>query len=57
VILAAGAWTPEAIALGWERVQQLQADMDEGRQSRLVRLGFSDTDATELSSLHTRNFM
>jgi hypothetical protein len=57
VILAAGAWDPDAIALGWDRVQSLEADMDEGRRRRLVRLGFSEADATELSALHTRNFM
>jgi hypothetical protein len=57
VILAAGQWVPEAIALGWDRVQELQAEMDEGRQRRLVRLGFPGADAAELSSLHTRNFM
>ena len=57
VILAAGSWAPEAIAAGWDRVQRLQADMDEGRRRRLVRLGFSETDAAELSALHTRNFM
>lgn len=57
VILAAGSWEPSAIALGWARVQGLQAEMDEGRRRRLVRLGFSDTEAAELSALHTRNFM
>ena len=57
VILAAGAWSPEAIGRGWDRVQQLQADMDEGRQRRLVRLGFPARVAAELSALHTRNFM
>jgi hypothetical protein len=57
VVFAAGSWTPEAIALGWRRVQDLQAEMDEGRTRRLVRLGFSDSDAAELSALHTRNFM
>jgi hypothetical protein len=31
--------------------------MDQGRQRRLVRLGFSDVDAAALSALHTRNFM
>ena len=31
--------------------------MDEGRQRRLVRLGFSPAEAAELSALHTRNFM
>jgi hypothetical protein len=38
-------------------VQQLQADMDEGRRRRLGRLGFTPADAARLSSLHTRNFM
>jgi hypothetical protein len=31
--------------------------MHDGRQRRLVRLGFSTADAAELSALHTRNFM
>lgn len=31
--------------------------MDEGRQRRLVRLGFPVGDAASLSALHTRNFM
>ena len=57
VILAAGSWSPEAIGQGWDRVQQLQQDMDQGRQRRLVRLGFSAQVAAELSALHTRNFM
>ncbi len=57
VVLAAGSWAPQAIALGWNRVQRLQVEMDEGRTRRLVRLGFSDTEAAELSALHTRNFM
>jgi P-aminobenzoate N-oxygenase AurF len=57
VVLAAGSWTREAIAAGWARVQALQAEMDDGRRKRLARLGFSDTEAAELSALHTRNFM
>jgi hypothetical protein len=57
VVLAAGEWSPEAISRGWARVQQLQRDMDEGRRRRLVRLGFSAEEASELSVLHTRNFM
>ena len=54
---AAGAFTPTAIARGWDRVQRLQADMDEGRQRRLTRLGFPPEEAAALSALHTRNFM
>jgi TusA-related sulfurtransferase len=57
VMLAAGAWTPEAIGRGFAEVQTLQADMDEGRQHRLVRLGFPADEASEISALHTRNFM
>ena len=57
VVLAAGSWERDAIAAGWGRVQQLQADMDEGRRRRLVRLGFGEAEAAELSALHTRNFM
>jgi hypothetical protein len=57
VLLAAGAWTPEAIADGFAKVQQLQKEMDEGRQMRLLKLGFSEKEALELSALHTRNFM
>ncbi len=57
VVLAAGAWTPEAIQAGWDAVHALQADMDEGRRHRLARLGFGDREAAELSALHTTNFM
>ena len=57
VVLAAGSWEPSALAEGHRRVQLLQADMDEGRQRRLVRLGFPPAEAAALSALHTRNFM
>jgi hypothetical protein len=57
VLLAAGEWTPEAIGRGYDAVVRLQSEMDEGRRRRLVRLGFSPGEATELSALHTRNFM
>jgi hypothetical protein len=57
VLLAAGATTPTAIADGWAAVQELQHDMHEGRQGRLVRLGFVTEEAAELAALHTRNFM
>jgi hypothetical protein len=36
---------------------QLTRDMDEGRRKRLMRLGFPEPEAEELSGLHTRNFM
>jgi hypothetical protein len=31
--------------------------MDDGRQRRLMRLGFPADEAAELSALHTGNFM
>ncbi len=57
VLLAAGSWDPAAVAAGYRRVQRLQEEMDEGRQRRLVRLGFPSEEAAALSALHTRNFM
>jgi hypothetical protein len=57
VLLAAGSWDPDAIARGHDAVVALERDMDEGRQRRLKRLGFTDGEAETLSSLHTRNFM
>jgi hypothetical protein len=57
VLLAAGSWTPEAIAGGYRRVQELKEEMDIGRRSRLAKLGFTPEDAATLSALHTRNFM
>ena len=53
VLLAAGSWDPVAIGDGHRHVQRLQADMDEGRQRRLVRLGFPPGEAAALSALHT----
>jgi len=57
VVLAAGSFDPAAIGVGFDRVATLQRDMDEARQRRLRRLGFSADSAIVLSSLHTRNFM
>ena len=57
VLLAAGAWSPKAIAVGFERVRMLKAEMAEGRRLRLGKLGFEESVAARLSSLHTRNFM
>ncbi|MEU4248448.1 ferritin-like domain-containing protein [Amycolatopsis sp. NPDC026612] len=57
VVLAAGSWSADAIGRGWDQVQALQTEMDEGRRRRLVHIGFPDDEATELSRLHTRNFM
>jgi len=57
ILLAAGEFTPSAIASGYLRVQQLMRDMAEGRKTRLEKLGFATSEAAQLSSLHTRNFM
>ncbi|HEY6748089.1 MAG TPA: ferritin-like domain-containing protein [Mycobacteriales bacterium] len=57
VVLAAGSWEPAAVSRGFRAVQQLQAEMDVGRQRRLVHLGFPADEAEALSALHTRNFM
>lgn len=57
IVLAAHAWTADAITRGWDAVQRLQYDMDQGRQRRLVQLGFGSDEAAEVSGLHTRNFM
>ncbi|HYX34388.1 MAG TPA: ferritin-like domain-containing protein [Oligoflexus sp.] len=57
VILAAGSLSPDSIATGFKEVQKLLKDMEEGRLYRVQRLGFSNAEATEISSLHTRNFM
>lgn len=57
VILASHSWSPESLASGWQAVQGLQRDMDQGRQRRLIQLGFPGDEAAELSALHTRNFM
>lgn len=57
VVLAAGAWTPEAIGAGRAAVDTLVAEMHEGRTRRLRRLGFAPDEAAALAALHTRNFM
>jgi TusA-related sulfurtransferase len=57
VVLAAGSWEHEAVAAGFAKVQELEAEMGEGRRRRLVKLGFSPEEAAELAALHTRNFM
>lgn len=57
ILLAAGDFTPAAIAAGYARVQTLMTDMAEGRLARLLRLGFEEKTARRLAALHTRNFM
>jgi hypothetical protein len=57
LLMAAGSWAPDDLANGHRQVMQLTRDMDDGRRKRLVRLGFSEDEASSLSALHTRNFM
>ena len=57
MLVAAGSWEHADLQAGYQRVMQLTREMDTGRQKRLLRLGFSDREADELSALHTRNFM
>ena len=57
VLLAAGSWSPDAIARGYAAVQGLQEEMNAGRRRRLVKLGFPPDEAARLAALHTRNFM
>jgi hypothetical protein len=56
-VIAAGGFSPNEIGVGFNRVMQLQADMDSARRGSLERIGFSEADAQALSKLHTRNFM
>ena len=57
VLLAAGSWNSPDIGRGHDAVSALVTEMYDGRKRRLLKLGFSGTDAEEMSFLHTRNFM
>lgn len=57
VLLAAGSWEPAALRRGHAAVVALVGEMDAGRRTRLLRLGFDPDAAAALSALHTRNFM
>jgi hypothetical protein len=57
VLLAAGSWEPAALRRGHAAVVALSGEMDTGRRTRLVRLGFDHDAAAALSALHTRNFL
>jgi hypothetical protein len=57
VLLAAGGWSTQQIASGFDKVQGLKEDMAGGRQMRMKRLGFERDDAKRLAALHTRNLM
>jgi hypothetical protein len=57
LVMAAGSWDPADLRRGYDRVLELVREMHEGRKKRLIRLGFNQDDADQLSALHTRNFM
>jgi len=57
LLMAAGSWEHDALREGYGRLYQLTREMDDGRRKRLIRLGFTESEAAELSALHTRNFM
>jgi hypothetical protein len=57
VLLAAGSWERADIGIGYDAVSTLVQEMHSGRKKRLLKLGFSDAEAEEMSALHTRNFM
>jgi hypothetical protein len=57
VLIAAGSWSTTDLVRGHDRVAELVQEMHAGRRKRLERLGFSEAEADDLSSLHTRNFM
>jgi hypothetical protein len=57
VLMAAGSWEPESLGRGHDEVAALIQNMHMSRRKHLIQLGFDDTAAEEMSSLHTRNFM
>jgi TusA-related sulfurtransferase len=57
VILAAGSLAPERLHAGLTARAQLYRTMHENRIRRLLAVGFGDSEAEELSQLHTPNFM
>lgn len=57
VLMAAGSWRAEDIARGYDAVDALQREMHVQRTKRMLKLGFTEAEAEEMSALHTRNFM
>jgi hypothetical protein len=57
VLLAAGSWDPADLIRGSDAVDALVQEMNRDRVKRLQWIGFPSTEAAELSTLHTRNFM
>ena len=57
VILAAGGLSPDRLSSATKARIQLYETMHENRVRRLTAIGFSDSEAEEVSELHTPNFM
>jgi hypothetical protein len=57
VLLAAGSWEHTDIRQGHNEVSTLLQEMHGSRKGRMLKLGFHEADAEEMSALHTRNFM
>lgn len=57
VLMAAGSWDGEDLAFGYDAMDALLSDMHTQRVRRMLKLGFSEGEAEEMSALHTRNFM
>ena len=57
LLIAAGSRELSDLRRGHEKIMRLLREMDELRQKRMLHLGFSEAEAHQLSSLHTRNFM
>jgi hypothetical protein len=56
-IIAAGGLSPDRLPAAIQCRTALYQTMHENRVRRLIAVGFSETEATELSTLHTPNFM
>ena len=57
VLVAAGSWECTDLGRGHDLVAALVHEMHVSRKTRLLKLQFTDADAEEMASLHTRNFM
>ncbi|MBL9021928.1 MAG: diiron oxygenase [Myxococcales bacterium] len=57
VIIAGGGVELEAVRHGAAAVAVLLSEMQDGRTKRLLKIGFSQEEATRLAALHTKNFM
>lgn len=56
-LVFAGSLEAGALREGYARMSRMVAEMHRSRTARLMQLGFATAEATQLSSLHTKNFM